>query len=155
MKVYVAGVFETRDMLRLEWDALPRDLREGVQLVSTWLHEDSTDVTEWVDRVALNSCEAADNRLLAERDLEQIQQADGMILDTRALSLRGGREVELGVALQLGRPVVLVGPARNIFHTLAVAQCRSLAEALRALRMVLYEAKSNITPRDVSAGRSA
>ncbi|KKK51062.1 hypothetical protein LCGC14_3118710, partial [marine sediment metagenome] len=41
---------------------------------------------------------------------------DIFILDTSDVDETGGREVELGAAIILGKVIFLVGPIRNLFH---------------------------------------
>jgi hypothetical protein len=57
---------------------------------------------------------------LAIKDLAEINAADLLILDTQDVTPRGGREVELGFALGRfqSKNIYLVGPIRNVFHTL-------------------------------------
>ena len=51
--------------------------------------------------------------------------------------VRGGRHVELGVALAVGKPVVLVGKPEHVFHShpgVVRVDCKTdMARALRAL----------------------
>ena len=56
---------------------------------------------------------------IARRDLEDVADADTMISFTEAGGGgKGGRHVELGLALGLGLRLVLVGPREHVFHTL-------------------------------------
>lgn len=50
---------------------------------------------------------------------------------------RGGRHVEFGIALALGKRLVVVGPRENVFHALpGVEQYWTWAEALARLRRI-------------------
>jgi hypothetical protein len=56
--------------------------------------------------------------LMAEKDIEEIQDANLMVLFSQsdtAPTYRNGRLVEFGVALSVGMTVFVVGPAENIF----------------------------------------
>lgn len=57
---------------------------------------------------------------LALKDLCEINASDLLILDTEDVTPRGGREVELGFALGRFQEkiIYMVGPVRNVFHTL-------------------------------------
>jgi len=54
----------------------------------------------------------------AADDFEDVFYADLMVAFTeqpRASSSRGGRHVEFGLALGMGKPIIIVGPRENIF----------------------------------------
>ena len=108
MKIYIASFFDTRHRLRPFRDALWRMKHE---VVSTWL-----------DEVAKPALMSRDEfwRKLALKDLAEIKAADLVIVDTIDLTPRGGREVEMGFAFggHQGKLIYLVGPIRNVFHTL-------------------------------------
>ena len=80
-------------------------------MVSTWLNE--------VARAEGMTTEEFWKKL-AVKDLAEVNAADLLILDTTDVTPRGGREVELGFALGRfqSKSVYMVGPIRNIFHTL-------------------------------------
>ena len=108
MKVYCASYFDTRDRIRPYADII---WRKGHEVVSSWLQEVAkpegmTQNEFW--------------KKLAIKDLAEINACDLLILDTIDLTPRGGREVEFGFTL--GRfqtkSIYLVGPVRNVFHTL-------------------------------------
>lgn len=50
--------------------------------------------------------------------LEDIKQAEVVVILTDTPSSTGGYHVELGYALGLNKPIELVGPALNVFHSL-------------------------------------
>lgn len=54
----------------------------------------------------------------AVRDVAEVREADVVVIVSPSgedLS-RGGHHTELGLALAFGKPVVLVGPRRQVFH---------------------------------------
>ena len=108
MKIYIASFFDDRHRLRPHADVL---WAKGHEVVSTWLNE--------VAR-AENMTTEEFWRKLAIKDLAEINACDALILDTFSVTPRGGREVELGFALGRfqSKLVYLVGPVRNVFHTL-------------------------------------
>ena len=110
MKVYVAGKYEARDRLRAEAEKLKA---LGNEIVSTWLYGDEPVADgSWA---SLIGGEAA---VVANRDLDEIDACQVLILDTIDESNTGGREVEYGFALGRGKVVTRVGPKRNGFHHL-------------------------------------
>jgi nucleoside 2-deoxyribosyltransferase len=105
VKIYVAGRFEDRAFLRRQAERL-RAL--GHTVTSSWLWSD-VGTTRPKDRDAVR---------MAYRDLHELEQSDVLIMDTRKVAPRGGREVEFGFAYAEGLGIVRIGPRRNVFHTL-------------------------------------
>lgn len=111
MKVYLAAMYSQKE----EMKQYAADLAvNGVTVTSSWLtepHSPNTQLHEIADT------------LLAEyalRDFADIREADGMIFFSQPATtptLRGGRHVEFGYALALHKPIIVVGPKENIFHT--------------------------------------
>jgi len=59
--------------------------------------------------------------LFAQEDHDDVLRADTIINFTEPLkvpSRRGGRHVELGIALGRGHRIIVVGPQENVFHYL-------------------------------------
>ena len=107
MIVFIGGYFGTRE------DVLP--IRKGLEAVG------HTVVARWLDETPVATPEATHWGKLAVEDLLDVRAAQIFVLDTRTMTPRGGREVELGVALERGMPVYIVGPQRNVYHYLARA----------------------------------
>src|SRR5271166_4676772 len=60
-------------------------------------------------------------RVYADRDLAEIRQANAIVFYSETEhthNRRGGRHVEFGYALGLGKRIIVVGPKENIFHHL-------------------------------------
>lgn len=106
MKVYLAACFEQQEEVRSK----AVDLQSmGIECTSRWRFE--------VDPPG-GSTEEFKNRC-ASYDLEDIRRADVFLLLTNKTSTRGGKHVETGYALALGKPIVLCGGRReNVFHSL-------------------------------------
>ena len=87
----------------------------GIEVTSTWLDEPYPPNTQLLD-VPHDL-----NIKYAQADVRDIAEADTFVFfsvpSTRA-TLRGGRHVEFGMALALGKNIVIVGPKENIFHHL-------------------------------------
>ncbi len=106
---YIAGKFSAQERLRAE---RARIVADGTgRVTSSWLadHNDTPD--------AAVHCPVEH----VDRDLREIRQSHLVIVDTFDESTTGGREVEIGYALALGREVWRVGPQRNVFHQLLPA----------------------------------
>ena len=110
-KIYIAGWFGSQARLRKE---KARFERRGDVVTSSWLQEKVADPT----KITTTDLLPDSNQLLAAKDFWEIDESDVVIIDSRDVSDRGGREVELGYALGHKIPVVLIGPRRNVFHYL-------------------------------------
>lgn len=103
--VYLAARFERRDELngyRAELEAA------GLEVTSRWLTDPTPELTDeaW--------------RQLAAKDVEDIRRAGGLVLFAESGgSGGGGRQVEFGVALGLGKRLIVIGEPENLFHRLA------------------------------------
>ena len=113
--IYLSGQFE--DGLAL--CDVRRDLEaSGHQVTSRWL-----DAAAAGPATAQSDAEGAAARLaaIARQDFEDIARADVVVVfnPPQACTVgRGGRHVETGYALALGKRVVLVGSRGNVFHWL-------------------------------------
>jgi nucleoside 2-deoxyribosyltransferase len=110
VNIYIAGKWSARERLAeraKEVEAL------GHKVVSSWLRPDvAIEQGEWA---SMSSHEQAS---YASRDLDEVDAADLLILDTFDESNTGGREVEYGYAIGANKIVTRVGPTRNGFHHL-------------------------------------
>jgi nucleoside 2-deoxyribosyltransferase len=105
MRAYIAAPYPERDqairimrMLELQ----------GIEVTSTWLRSPDTLSDEH-----------------ARVDLADVARADVLVaLNPESWNERGtgGRHVEFGYALALGKPIVLVGERSNIFHYLDIVK---------------------------------
>jgi nucleoside 2-deoxyribosyltransferase len=70
----------------------------------------------------------ADRQRFAEEDINGILSADVLIFHSHPdffRSGRGGRHVELGVALALNKKIILIGERENVFHWLSCVEVYS------------------------------
>lgn len=110
MKLYLAGRYSQKD----EISVYARDLeKRGAIVTSSWLQEPHNPNT--------NLHDVSDDLLekYQKVDLDDIRRADGMVFFSQpptVPTLRGGRHVEFGYALALGKPILVYGPKENIFH---------------------------------------
>lgn len=113
--IYLSGQFE--DGLAL--CEVARELRDREHTVtSRWLHSAAAGPA-----TALAGEEGAAARLagIARQDIEDIVAADLVVVfnPLEACSVgRGGRHVETGYALALGKRLIVVGARGNVFHWL-------------------------------------
>jgi hypothetical protein len=110
--VYLASRFARRDEMR----EIAQDLEDhGFVVTSRWLESPRPLAGADLDSDGLAG-------RLAAMDLEDLQRADVCISFTEPpdnpQSGRGGRHAELGIALGMGRHILLVGPREHVFHCL-------------------------------------
>lgn len=127
MKVYLAARY-TR---RAELAAYADRLREfGIDVTSRWLDGDHQIADDVMGTIAGDTA----GRRFAEEDYADLLCADALIAFSeppRSSNSRGGRHVELGIALGRGIPVAVVGPHENVFHYLPqVARFDHVAHAV-------------------------
>jgi nucleoside 2-deoxyribosyltransferase len=119
LNVYLAGMFFTKALRKIQ----AAELREnGIGVTSRWMDEAVPHTVSMADVPDAYHAETA------EADLEDIHNADILVsfvpTDSEltqvsvATASRGGRHVELGYALALGKPIYVVGPKENVFHHL-------------------------------------
>lgn len=121
MRVYLAGPYAKREQLRAYGEELTR---VGFTVCSSWLEETHEINAGTVDSAAELTDEAVDKH--AVEDLVDVQRSDLLVVFTakslgltRDEAFSGGRHVETGYALALGKPVVVVGDPENVFHRLS------------------------------------
>jgi len=123
MRIYVASYYDTKERIK-PFVAKLKDI--GHVITSSWTeepHETDEDVglTDGL------------RKYYAWRDLEEVEDAELLLLDTFDVNPRGGREFEAGYAFGLGLEVWLIGPERSIFHKYLRVRFESWPEAIRAL----------------------
>lgn len=76
-------------------------------------------------------------RPFAEDDVEDLFKCDALIFFSErpeSHSKRGGRHVEFGIALAMGKRIMVIGPRENVFHCLSqVEQYDSFTDCLEAI----------------------
>jgi len=138
VKIYLAARYSRRAELQ-------RYARElvllGHEVTARWLLGQHRITDEQLAGAA--STASLDDLRLGQRyardDITDVAHADLLIAFTeqpRSTSSRGGRHVEHGIALALHKPVWLVGPRENVFHTLADGLFATWPGAVRALGLI-------------------
>jgi nucleoside 2-deoxyribosyltransferase len=139
MKVYIAARYSQKEEMK-QVAALLRDKK--IEVMSSWLLEPHPPCTT-MDQVSED-----DLRGYAQRDLEDIEAADVMLLftvDPLIPTVRGGRHVETGYCTCLKKPIYIVGPRENIFHYLP--QVKQYSDIASMLKDLLKEAKLTKTKK--------
>lgn len=112
-KIYIAGMYDACHRLVVHRDRM-RAL--GLDVSSNWMD-------------TINAAGNHTERIReATRDMREVQEASIFILDTLDQSVSGGRESELGFALAALNQTYLIGPERQIFHSLIDLQWESWEE---------------------------
>lgn len=114
MKFYIAARFSRRP----ECNALAHQLMElGHTITSRWVKPDSDHVTPTgLSRQAAD----AERRRFAEEDMADVFACDAIVslMEEPRSNSRGGRHVEYGIAVALGKHNFVVGPRETVFHHL-------------------------------------
>jgi len=105
VKVYLCAAWKRQKQLRGYRELLAA---AGVEVTSRWLDQDGPPPMTQEDE-----CAAA---LMDLRDLDRADEVIAFTEEPDAGYLTGGRHVEVGYALALGKPIRLVGRAENVFH---------------------------------------
>lgn len=112
MKIYIAASFPMR-RIAFELRAALREI--GHKVDSRWIdiaigYDTQETPTQLHDRLNCNS----------HVDLQDVADCDEMIVITEGRSVEqttsGGRHVETGFAMALGKSVVIYGPRENVHH---------------------------------------
>lgn len=109
----------------------------GVEVTSRWLTSEARDDAEYSE---------AEWRRRALIDQEDVLSADTLVCFSEPAGAggNGGRHAEAGMALALGKQVIVVGRREHIFHRLPeVTVVETWAEAIRLLAQRL----DALTPR--------
>lgn len=142
MKVYIAAPYAARDHVRawLTW-LLPRT---SLEVTSSWLDADHEIHAGTVDTAPDMPDEYAYQHSM--KDCVEIYSADALILLTHsfvsqwgftlAQTTSGGRHIETGYALAIGKPVIVVGEPENIFHRGVCTVVPDFASAIRYLKEI-------------------
>lgn len=117
IKAYIASRLSRKDEMQEIADRLRI---VDIENISSWVTGAHDYVGVPDDRIPV-----ADQANFAQEDLREIRQADMFLVFTdkpgRGGS-RGGKHVEMGFALAIGKPIVIIGPLENIFYSWASVQ---------------------------------
>jgi len=114
-QIYLAARYSRHEEMQGVRDVLQA---LGYTITSRWIDQHGGNLLESVVGEKLNA-EPAECSQYAEADLHDLEAADTVISFTSpGGGGKGGRHVEFGLALGLGKHLVIVGPRENVFHTL-------------------------------------
>ena len=119
MLIYLAARYSRRDEVKGYAEHLKEN---GFSVDAGWLygHQQESEIAKVVESATMTMPITA--RSFAELDYYDLSKADVLISFTESprgtSSSRGGRHVEFGLALAWGKPLIIVGPRENVFHTL-------------------------------------
>ena len=126
--VYLSARFERRQELQ----EYQRELESlGIEVIARWLVVEPPSGTRGLSEDELQE--------LAELDLEDVQRAEGFVCFSDPVGARDGaaRHVEFGLAVAMGKPIVVVGCREHLFHRLA--EIRVVEDWGDALRFLLSQ----------------
>lgn len=127
MKIYLAARYWRHG----EMQEVARQLNQvGHEVTSRWIwgsHQLSDA------ELATNGPVVHESRF-AQEDLEDVHAADILVAFAEPLRqpTRGGRHVEFGVALALGKRLIVVGQREHVFHSLPVVEVVATTKELFA-----------------------
>jgi nucleoside 2-deoxyribosyltransferase len=139
MKVYLASWFSSK----LERKAHAHELEAlGIAVTSRWLKErahPTSQMSEFDDTYLANT---------AQVDVQDIEDADVVVLFTvhpenGPCHRRGGRHFEAGLAVGLGKLLIICGPRENVFHYLGEPQIRQFDTWEQVKEVLEAEANAN------------
>ena len=118
MKIYIAAAYQRQEEMR----RIRQELRlMGHAVTSRWLDQKSATVFGWtVADIEKGLYEVQEQ---ARRDIEDITAAQAVFSFTDGDLARGGRHVEFGIAIALGKRLWVIGPREHIFHSLGRVAC--------------------------------
>lgn len=110
MKIYTAATFSEQKRIRGHKEHL---IELGHQITASWLEEPPIKPEGMTEEIF--------ERKMAMKDLQEVAQADCLILDVENPSKTAGKMIETGFALAKHKLVYVVGtpPPHSIFLTLA------------------------------------
>lgn len=125
MKVYIAARFSRRP----EANDLAQELKAlGHTITSRWVKPDANHLLP----TGL-SAQAADGerRRFALEDLEDVADCDWCVslMEEPRSNSRGGRHVEFGIAVGMGKKLSIIGPRETVFHHLPTVEHFENAES--------------------------
>jgi hypothetical protein len=112
--IYLAARYSRHPQMREARDVLAR---MGHTVTSRWIDQHGGDQLESATLAQLNINPAACS-IYGIHDVEDVTAADVVVSFTGGEGGKGGRHVEFGLGIALGKDLVVIGPREHIFHTL-------------------------------------
>jgi hypothetical protein len=115
VKIYLAARYSRNDEMRGVRDVLTA---LGHEVTSAWIDQHNGELEKSFTPDVLTA-EPDMCAHYAQIDVDDLAAADTVISFTSADGGgKGGRHIEFGLALGLGKRLIIVGPRENVFHTL-------------------------------------
>lgn len=117
-KVYLASRYSRHDEMRGVRDVLGS--LAGIKVTSRWIDCHTDVVGDFKESFTVEFLAEHPEKCapLGQHDLDDIRAADTVISFTSSDGGKGGRHVEFGYALALGKRCIVIGPREHVFHTL-------------------------------------
>lgn len=114
-RIYLASRYSRNAEMRGYRDVLQA---LGHEVTSRWIDQHGGNLLESLVAGQLNADPEGCSKYAAI-DVDDLTRADTVVSFTSAEGGgKGGRHIEFGLALGLGKHLVIVGPRENVFHTL-------------------------------------
>lgn len=113
--VYLASRYSRWDEMRGVRDVLTALC--GVEVTSRWIDHHGGALPTSIPADALNADPGSCTQY-AVADWDDLAKSDTVISFTCGSGGKGGRHVEFGIALALGKRCIVVGPREHVFHTM-------------------------------------
>ena len=132
VRIYLSSRFGRKEEMR----QYARELRiEGYTVDVSWLDEEAQGSSKAQAVESAGGTMPMVAREFAENDYDDVHNADVLIAFTEHPDIhggkRGGRHVEVGMALAWGTNIIVVGPRENIFHTMEhIQHCDEWGQAV-------------------------
>ncbi len=125
MRIYLAARYSKHDEMQGVRDVLEGTL--GHEVTSRWIDCHTDVVGDFTSSFTHEFLNAHPEKCapLGQHDLDDIDRADTVISFTYPPGEdggKGGRHVEFGYGLALGKRMILVGPRQHVFHTLQAVE---------------------------------
>lgn len=130
-KIYLAARYSRHPEMRQVRDEL---LARGHQVTSRWIDCHADIVGDFAASLTPEFLNAHPERCstVGQHDVDDLKAADVVVSFTGGGG-KGGRHVEYGMGLALGKRLIVVGPRENVFHALPDVEVVANAEELLAL----------------------
>lgn len=135
MKIYLASRYSRADEMQGVRDVLTT---MGHEITSRWIDHHGGKYPGSFTPQQLNDDPAYCSGI-AGADWEDLAAADTVISFTCGSGGKGGRHVEFGMAVALGKRLAVVGPREHVFHTLPqVAHYDTWSDLARAFALEFH-----------------
>jgi len=131
-RVYLAAKYSSNKQMREYRQTL---IQYDIAVTSRWIDQHGGDQSESAGPSSLNIAPHMYVRFAAA-DVQDIMDADTLIFFSQGdgRESKGGRHTKLGIAIGLGKSIVIIGPRENVFHCIpTITHCYSWFEFERWL----------------------